>query len=168
MELDTNIKWGIYLGLSVSLATQILTWFGLGLTNWFVFVTYLLVVLCIAWVCNMLKKKNGNQLKFSTALISVLIIVIISRFIFQGYMWVYTRYADPEWVNQVSLIWTDILKEENTPSDKIDQQIQAFIKSYETLPMFTIEVFKYAIPQLVLGVVTSLFFVLRKGKTEIS
>ncbi|MBT8220087.1 MAG: DUF4199 domain-containing protein, partial [Bacteroidia bacterium] len=110
-HLNTNIKWGIYLGLAVSAATQILTCMGLGLTNWFVFATYALVILCLILIFRILKKQNQGKLKFSTAIISTIIIVLVGRIIFQGYMWAYTNFVEPNWVNDVAEIWTNMLEE---------------------------------------------------------
>jgi hypothetical protein len=45
MRLKSILKWGLFLGISISFGTQILTWFGLGITNWFVLLTYVLVII---------------------------------------------------------------------------------------------------------------------------
>lgn len=166
MVLNTSLKWGIILGLAVALGTQILTWLGLGLTNWFVGLTYLLVVVVIILSSRELKKAHNGKLSFGNAALAVLIIVLIGRVLFQSYMFIYTRYIEPEWVNQVAEVWTQMMQEQGDGIEKINQQIAAFRKGYETGPMFTLELIKYAIPQLVLGLITSLVFVLPIRRKE--
>lgn len=166
MALNTSIKWGIILGLAVSLGTQILTWLGLGLTNWFVGLTYVLVIVAVIMGARELKRANNDQLSFGNAALAVLIIVLIGRVLFQLYMFAYTRYIDPEWVNQVAEVWTQMMQDKGDTVEKINQQIAAFRRAYETGPMFSVELIKYAIPQLILGLITSLAFVLPIRRKE--
>jgi hypothetical protein len=89
--------------------------------------------------------------------------ILISRLIFQTYMFIYTRYIDPSWVDQVAEVWTISLQESNTAVEKIDQQISDFRKSYETIPLFTSTLISYIVPQFILGLlVTSIFMLINK------
>ena len=75
MGLKTILKWGLLLGASVALGTQILTWLGLGLTNWFLVLTYLLVVV-FSILCLIELKKNGT---IKLNLINDIIIILFSN-----------------------------------------------------------------------------------------
>lgn len=160
MVLRNTIKWGIILGIAVSLSTQILTWLGLGLTNWFVIMSIILTVVFIALVSKNVQSVNGGNLSFINAIFIVIVLVLIARIIFQIYMFIYTRYIDPLWVDTVSDSWTTTLQNSGVNAEQINAQIQSFRKSYETIPMFTSTLVLYAIPQFILGFITSMFFVL--------
>lgn len=157
--LKTIIKWGLLFGASVALGTQILTWVGLGLTNWFLVLTYLLVVVFSILCLIELKKSGEIKLNLLKAILIILGIILISRLIFQTYMFIYTRYLDPSWVDTVSQTWAISLKESNVAPDQIDRQINGFRKSYEVLPMFTSSLISYAVPQFIIGIITSTVFV---------
>ena len=70
-------------------------------------------------------------------------------------------YIDPEWVERVAELWTNMMQEDGLTSEKINPQITAFRKAYEPLQMFTVELVKYGFPQFILGLVSSLFLVFR-------
>jgi hypothetical protein len=167
MGLKTIIKWGLWLGVAVSLGTQILTWLGLGLTNWFVLLSYVLVIVFLIFGLNELKNHDKIKFNFLNALLVIIGIIIISRLIFQTYMFIYTRYIDPSWIDNVSETWSISLQESGIASDKIDQQIKSFRKSYETLAMFTSSLISYAIPQFVIGIIVSIIFVLTNKKKSV-
>jgi hypothetical protein len=158
--LKTIIKWGLLLGASVALGTQILTWLGLGLTNWFLVLTYLLVVVFSILCLIELRKSGAIKLNLLNAILIILGIILISRLIFQTYMFIYTRYIDPSWVDAVSETWAISLQESNVTADQIDRQINGFRKSYEVLPMFTSSLISYAVPQFIIGIIVSTVFVL--------
>lgn len=160
MGLKTILKQGLLLGISVALGTQILTWLGLGLTNWFLVLTYLLVVVFSIICLIELKKSGAIKLNLLNAILIVLAIILISRLIFQTYMFLYTRYLDPSWMDTVSETWTISLQESNVSADQIDRQINSFRKSYEVLPMFTSSLISYAVPQFIIGIIVSAVFVL--------
>lgn len=160
MGLKTILKQGLLLGISVALGTQILTWLGLGLTNWFLVLTYLLVVVFSIICLIELKKSGAIKLNLLNAILIVLAIILISRLIFQTYMFFYTRYLDPSWMDTVSETWTISLQESNVSADQIDRQINSFRKSYEVLPMFTSSLISYAVPQFIIGIIVSAVFVL--------
>lgn len=159
MILKISLKWGLSLGIAVSIATQILTWLGFGLTNWFIFVSIILTVIAIALASNEVQVENQGKLPFLNALTLVIVSVLIARFIFQIYMFVYTRYIDPSWIDTVAESWTVMLQEAGTTAEQIDVQIQSFRKAYEFVPMFTSALVLYGIPQFFWGFITALFFV---------
>lgn len=166
-QLKTIIKWGLIFGASLAIGTQILTWLGLGLTNWFVLLTYVLVIVFSILGLIDLKKWNGTKMNFMNAALLIFGIVIVSRLFFQTYMFIYTRYIDPSWVETVAKTWTISLQESQVDPNIIKQQIEGFRKSYETLPMFTSFLILYAIPQFVLGlVVSTLFLLFNKKKSK--
>ncbi len=162
--MKSSIKWGFILGIAVVAGTQILTWAGLGLSNWFVALTYLLVVLIVGLGLKDLKIRLGGKLKFPTAALAVLIIILISRIIFQLYMFIYTQYIDPDWVNAVAATWTDSMTNANISSELVADRIDAFRKSYEPLSMFTVQIINFGIPQIILGLIVSIFFISRNKK----
>ena len=81
-------------------------------------------------------------------------------------MFIYTQYVDPEWVNTTAETWSQMLADAGVGQEQIEKRIQTFRKSYEVLPMFTVEIVYLAIPQFILGILTSLFFV--KWKKDVS
>ncbi len=166
MLAKTSIKWGVLLGIGLALGSQILTWLGLGVSNWFVVLTYLLVIVFVALGLGNLKRLDDGKLTLGKAALSVVIIILISRVIFQLYMFVYINYIDPNWVNDVAETWTTMMQEAEISDEQIDQRIKSFRQAWKPLPMFTFEVVVYAIPQIVLGLITSLFFVFKKARTQ--
>lgn len=168
MLLKISLKWGLYLGLSTSIGTQILTWLGLGLTNWFVLLTFVLVTLFIALGLKELKTSHEGQLRFIHALSAIIIIVLISRYIFQGYMYIYINYIDPEWVNTVADSWSRTMLDSGMNSTAVGQRIMAFRSAWEPLNIFTIEVVKYGIAQVVIGMVVAVFFIFNFRKKKVA
>ena len=163
MMIKQKIKWGLLLGLSISLGTQILTWLGLGLTNLFVLLTYLLVAV---FIFHALRKQRRSQQSISLweALITVLVLVIISRYVFQFFLFLYVNYFHPGWIAEVSKYWSELLAEKGTSQVLIDAQIKAFQDAYRPFNMFTIEIIRYGFAQIVLGLLIALFFVFKKNK----
>jgi hypothetical protein len=162
MTIHHSIRWGFTLGLATSLATQILTWLGLGLSQWFNVISIALVVIFTFFCLQQLRTRLESRLTFKDALIHVVLLILIARVIFQIYMFVYTRYIDPEWVDTVSLSWSSSLEASGMEADRIEQTIEQFRKSYHPVPMFTTALIQYAIPQFIVGLLVSLYFGLRK------
>lgn len=161
MVLQRSIKWGIYLGLVVVAGTQILTWLGLGLTNWFVGLTYVAVIICIALGLRAFKKSLGSKIPFGKAILFVLLTILISRIIFQLYMFIYVNYLDPNWIEMVAESWTKTMQEASVAEEVINKRIDRFRQAYEPISMFTITLIQYAIPQFILGFIVSLFYVIK-------
>lgn len=165
--IKNNVISGILLGLSVSLGTQILTWLGLGLTNWFVLLTYVLVLVFVIITLRKQWINQSNSLPFTRVLVGVIIIVLVSRYVFQFYMYCYINYIDPNWVNDVSVYWTQMLQEKNTPPEEIKANIDAFQKAYQPFRMFTVEIILYGFSQFILGLLASLYFVFKKPSNKV-
>ena len=157
---------GLILGLSISMTTQILTWMGLGLTQWFVFFTYLLIVVFIITTQRRVWLQNNKSLSLYRAFLTVFLMVIISRYVFQFYMFCYTTYIEPGWVNKVSDYWTNLMLGEGKTIDYIDTQIESFRNSYRPINMFTIEIIRYGLGQMIIGLLASLYFVFKSPNRE--
>ncbi len=160
-HLVEDIRLGILLGLSISFGTQCLTWFGLGLTNWFVFLTYILLISFIVYAQRKHWLESETSISIIQALITIIIIVIISRYVFQLYMYIYITFADPNWVNTVVEYWTKTLRESNTSQEKINTLIEDFKNSYQPLQMFTRQIVKFGFGQIIIGIIASLYFVIK-------
>ena len=159
-----SLKYGLWLGFFISAGTQVLTWIGLGLTNWFVLLTYLLVIVfgfvsTRKWWVN-----HHRSVTFLQVFLLCLILVVVSRYVFQGYMYIYTRYIDPEWINEVATIYSDMLRENNLSDSVIEVRIVAFRQSYKATSMFTFEIIRYGISQWVFCVLASIIFVFKSRK----
>lgn len=164
MEFRHSIIWGLYLGITLSMMTQILTWLGLGTSNWFIYLTYILVIIFISIGLKKLKSKKEGKLSFISSFSFVLVTILLSRLLFQTYMFVYTHYIDPNWVSKVANIWTQQMEQAGISAEQISNSIQGFKEAYQTGNMFTIELIKYGVPQIIIGVLISLYFVFKKTK----
>jgi len=162
MPISTSLKWGVILGFILVLVTQILTWLGKGTSNWFIILTYFSVVVVSVLCLSALKSKNKGDLKFLYAALGMFILIIVSRYIFQLYMFVYVNYIDPEWIVNTSRQWVALLQTQGISENIIEGRINAFHDSFDILYMFTIEIIKYGPPQFILGMILSLYFVFKK------
>jgi len=151
-------KWGIALGIAVSLGTQILTWLGLGLTNWFLILTYVLLVFVLIFALKEISKIHAGNFKIMNGFLLIVGIIIISRLVFQIYMFIHTRYIDVEWIDSVAEAWEVALTSSNVATVQIENQVQNFRKSYETVPMFTSALLSYAIPQFIIGLIITVVY----------
>ena len=162
MLIRKSAIYGLLLGIGLVVGTQILTWLGLGLTSWFMVLTFGLVIVFLTLGLRRLKQQSGGRLTMAKAALAVVVVILVSRFIFQLYMFAYINYFDPDWVNRVARTWSASMQEAELPADQIARRIESFRQAWKTLPMFTIEIVFVAIPQFVLGFLISLFFVLGK------
>jgi len=161
-----SLKFGLWLGLSISAGTQILTWMGLGLTNWFVFLTYLLIIVFGFLSTRKWWVNNDRSIGFLKVLLSCFILIVASRYIFQGYMYGYTRYINPDWINEVVVIYADMLKMYDLSDAVIQDRIDAFRQSYSATSMFGIEIIRFGISQWILCVMVSMIFVFKSRKVK--
>ena len=161
--IRTSIKWGLFLGITLVIGTQILTWLGLGLTNWFIAMTFMAVAIFSFLASKDLNAMFLNDFTYIKVVLCTMVMIIISRYIFQSYMYIYTNFIDPDWVRMVADKWTNMLEEQQVPESKISQQIAAFQKSYEPLRMFTVEIINIGIPQIILG---SIIMAITKWRTK--
>jgi hypothetical protein len=153
MNVKTIVKWGILLGVAEVIGTQMLTWLGLGLTNWFIIMMHVLTIVFVILSLKDLKKQTESKINFLHAVILVFCIVLIARLIFQIYMFIYINYIDPMWLETVAISWTTTLQEQNYTQDQIENTIESFRNSYKTIPMFTSALLMYAIPFIAEGII---------------
>lgn len=149
-----DVLWGLVLGVAVSVGVQILTWMGLGLTYWTWVVTYLLVALFAVLAARSLLRRNGSLGLPRTAIL-VLVLVLVSKLIFQIYMFLYIHAVDPGWVDRVAEVWAPQLRESGASEAEIERQISAFRRNWSTPYIFTLGVIAYALPQAVIGFVAA-------------
>jgi hypothetical protein len=151
--ISLGIKWGLILGVVLVIGTQLLTWLGLGTSTWFPILTYISVVILSMFFIREIIRKNVGKVKILTIVIPLILMMIISRYVFQLYMFIYIHYVDPDWVNITAQNWSYMLAEQGVEADKIENRMSIFRKSYQTLNMFTIEIMFYALSQTILGFV---------------
>lgn len=163
MVLKNGLIWGGILGVALVIGTQILTWCDLGTSNWYIIMTYLLVAIASIGCVRQLRYKLKDGFGFLKAILSILVMIIISRYIFQAYMYIYIHYIDPAWINTVSDTWAAMLAEKNMSADKIDKQISTFRRSYDTINMFTVEIVFIGLSQFILGCIVAGIYKWRTG-----
>ena len=156
--IKISLKWGIILGLTISIGTQVLTWLGLGLTNWYVAITYVAVIVMTFLAAKNQIKALGSKFTYLKALMSVLVIIIVSRYIFQFYMYIYISYIEPTWVDTVSDMWTKMMHDQNVETEVLQKRISSFRKAWQPLNIFTVEIVYIGLSQFILGsIVTSVY-----------
>lgn len=141
-----------------------LTWAGLGTSNWFLVLMNILVIVFIAVMLKGIKSVEGGKLSFFKALIPIIVAVVVTFYIFQLYMFIYVKYIDPQWLENTASAWSQTMADNGVDQVDIDKRIDFFKNSYKPLSMFTIQVLNYGIPQIVVGVIVSLFFVFSRKK----
>ncbi|NNF35056.1 MAG: DUF4199 domain-containing protein [Saprospiraceae bacterium] len=166
MYIKTALKSGLCLGIAQVVGTQILTWMGLGTSNWFPILMNILVIVFITLMLKQIKKAQGGKLKFLKALLHIVIAIVLAFYIFQLYMFIYINYIDPQWVENTASSWSQTMADNGVEQVDIDKRIDFFKNSYKPLSMFTIQVLNYGVPQIVVGAIVSLFFVLGKKKNS--
>lgn len=165
MIIKNGLKWGVYLGMTLVIGTQILTWLGLGLTNWFVGLTFVSIIVIVSLSTANIKKINDDKLPFKTAALLVAIMILVSSYIFQLYMFIYINYIDPGWTEMVAESWTNTMQESELSSEVIHSRIESFRKSYKPLNMFTTEILRYGIVQFIIGLIVASVYVF-KGRNK--
>lgn len=156
--MKLGIKWGVLLGAIIVIITQMLTWLGLGTSNWFVILTFISVILVAILFARKARTNFPDNSKALNWILPLLATIIISRYIFQAYMFIYIQFVDPSWVSTVSETWSAMLADQNFTTEQIENQISAFQKSYRPTQMFTIEIVKYGIPQFIIALIVLWFY----------
>ncbi len=141
--------WGIYLGVAVWLSTQILTWLGMGLINWFVILTCLPVIL-FAWFgfTNYLNT-NDQKVGYLQGIFWTLIVIIMGHSVFQCYMFLYACYISQDRADNVVVMWADHLSTTSLSEEEFTKGIEGVRKPCEAIPIFTIEIVTYGLSQFV-------------------
>ncbi len=166
MHFKTALKWGAYLGITQVIGTQILTWLGQGTSNWFPIMMTVLVILFITMMLKGIKSSEGGKLTFLKALVPIIIAIVAAFYIFQLYMFIYVNYIDPQWIDNTAVSWSQTMADNGVDQADIDKRIDIFRNSYKPLSMFTIQIINYGVPQMILGIIVSLFFIFRRKKKD--
>ena len=163
--IKRGLKWGMILGISLIVGTQILTWLGLGTSPWYIVMTYLLVIIAAFLSTRDQKDANIEGFNHLRSFLNVLIVIVVSRYFFQTYMFLYINFIDPTWIETVSENWSKMLQERNISEEQIVNQISRFKKAYQPLNMFTTEIVFKGVSQFVLGCLISSVYLWR-GKSN--
>lgn len=151
--LKHHLAWGAALGATVVLSIQVLTWVGLGLSHVTWILTYAWVVLFAIAAGRSLGRRVGRRPRFLQAALLLLVMILVSRVIYQAYMFVYINYVDPAWVETVARVWTEQLEQAGASPEQIERNIAGFRMQWETRYIFTLGIISYGIAQFVLGLV---------------
>ncbi len=163
--LQVSTKWGLFLGLSLVVSTQLLTWLGLGTSSLFLIQFYVLAAIFLFLGLRVLEQQQDEPLRFLPALRSVIVMVLVSRLIFQLYMFAYTNYIDPHWVDNVAESMVQSLQADGQfTTEDIEKRINSFRHAYETVPMFTTALVGFGIPQIVIGTLEAAYLSWKSGR----
>lgn len=162
-----HLLWGIGLGAAVVLTIQILTWAGLGLSNWTWILPWVLVVVFAILAGKSLATRLGARPRFLQALVLLLVMIFVARIMYQTYMWVYINFVDPTWVDTVAEVWSGQLAESGATTEEIDRRITGFRRQWETGFVFTLGLVAYALPELVLGLLAMVLAIVQPWKKRL-
>ncbi len=164
--LQHHLLWGLGLGAAVVLSTQILTWVGLGLSHLTWVSTYVLVIVFAVLGGRSLQGRLGRAPGFLRAALLILVMILVSRVIYQTYMFLYINYVDPGWVDMVAEVWSAQLREAGQSADQIAKSIDGFRRQWETGYVFTLGIVSFGIAQFVLGLITVTLAVVRPWRRQ--
>ncbi len=159
-----HVLWGVGLGAAVVLSIQVLTWLGLGLSHWTWISTYVLVVVFSFLGARSLGEHLGARPGFLRTVLLIAVMILVSRVIYQTYMYLYINFVDPTWIDTVAEVWSAQLAEGGVPEEKIGQSIATFRRQWETGYIFTLGIVSYGIAQFILGLVTAVVGVVQPWK----
>ena len=151
--LKHHILWGLGLGAAAVASTQILTWMGLGLSNLTWISTYTLIVVFAVLAGRSLRGRLDRRPGFLQAVLMLLVMLLVSRLMYQTYMFLYINFVDPDWVDTVADVWSGQLRESGSTEEAIEKSISRFRRQWETKFVFTLGIIAYALPEFVLGLV---------------
>ncbi len=163
-QLKHHLFWGLALGAAVVLTIQVLTWVGLGLSNWTWILPWMLVVVFAVLAGKSFAKRLGARPRFLQAALLLLVMIFVARVMYQTYMFVYINFVDPTWVDTVAEVWTGQLEESGASEEEIDKRITNFRKQWETGFVFTVGLVAYALPEFVLGLLAMVLGVVQPWK----
>jgi hypothetical protein len=162
--LQHHLSWGLGFGAAWVVTIQVLTWIGLGLSNWTWILPWALVVVFSVLAGKSLGKRLGNRPRFLQALLLLVVMLLVGRVIYQTYMFVYINYVDPTWVDTVAEVWSGQLEESGATAEEISTKIATFRSQWQTSYVFTMGLVAYVIPELVLGLLAMLLAVVQPWK----
>jgi hypothetical protein len=160
-----HLLWGLWLGLASVACIQILTWVGLGLSNWTWILPWAAVAVFAALATRSLCARRGTRPGFLRIALMVALMVLTANLINQIYMFVYINFVDPSWVDTVADVWAEQLRDAGTSEEGIAERIARFRRQWETRYVFTLGLISYSLPPFLLGVVAGLLtaFLARRG-----
>jgi hypothetical protein len=162
--LQHHLYWGLALGAAVVITIQVLTWLGLGLSNWTWILPWVLVVVFALLAGKSLAKSLGTRPGFLKALVLILVMILVGRIMYQTYMFLYINFVDPTWVDTVADVWSAQLEESGATAEQIEKKITKFRKQWETGFVFTLGLIAYALPEVVLGLLAMVLGVVQPWK----
>jgi len=166
-SLRHHLYWGLGLGAATVLTIQILTWIGLGLSNLTWALTWTLVVVFAVLAGKSLQRRLGTRPRFLQALVLLVVMLLVSRVIYQTYMFFYINYVDPTWVDTVAEVWSTQLADSGAGAEEIAKKIAGFRQQWETSFVFTLGLVAYAIPEFVLGLLAMVIGVIQPWKKRL-
>lgn len=149
--LGHHLAWGLGLGAAVVLTIQVLTWIGLGLSNWTWILPWVLVVVFAVLAGKSLARRLGKRPRFLQAVLLLIVMVFVARVMYQTYMFVYINFIDPTWVDTVAEVWAGQLEDSGASAEEIDRRVESFRKQWQTGFVFTLGLVAYTLPQVILG-----------------
>jgi hypothetical protein len=161
-----GLFWGLLLGLSEVACIQVLTWAGLGLSHLTWILTYVLVVILAITAGLAVEKGSAQRLGILNAAVLVLVMVLVSRVIYQTYMFVYINYLDPGWVETVATVWREQLRQGGANEETIAANISQFRREWETVHIFTYGIINYGIAHYILALFSVVVVVCRPWRLE--
>lgn len=163
-----HLLWGLSLGATVSLCIQILTWVGLGLSHVTWILTYVLVAVFAYLAARSYRDLLGARPGFLRAVLLIAVMILVSRLIYQSYMWVYINFVDPGWVDMVAEFWSAQLAEAGVAEEQIAENIAIFRRQWETDYVFTLGILSFGVAQFVVGIVVALVGVVQPSRRRAS
>lgn len=161
-----HLSWGVKLGLAEVACIQILTWIGLGLSHLTWILVYLLVILFAVLSGKTLARRMGSRPGVLRTFLSMVVIVLVSRAIYQIYMLLYITYADPGWIETVAEVWTEQLQSAGVAADQIESKLDRFRREWQPANALTVGLVSYGVPQWILGTVAQLLLVVQPWKRK--
>ena len=159
-----HLGWGAGLGVAVVLCIQILTWLGFGLSHVTWILTYVLVVVFAYLGARSFRRRLAARPGFLQTTLLIAVMILVSRVIYQTYMYFYINFVDPTWVDTVAEVWSSQLAADGVAADEIERNISFFRRQWETGYIFTLGIISYGIAQFILGLVTAVVGVVQPWK----
>ncbi len=162
--LKHHLLWGVGLGAAEVACIQVLTWVGLGLSHVTWILTYVLVVVFAVLGARSLHQRLAARPRFLQAVVLIVAMILVSRLIYQTYMFLYINYVDPTWIETVAEVWSGQLQEAGTPPEQIAKQIDGFRMQWRTGYIFTLGIVSFGVAQFVLALLAVVVAVVQPWK----
>ncbi len=149
--LKHDLLWGVGLGAAAVASTQILTWVGLGLTHWTWISINVLVVVFAVLGGRSLRRRLAAAPSLAQAALLIGLMILVSKVIYQAYMFVYINVVDPTWVDMVAEVSDAQLRAAGTSEERIASNIADFRNQWRTGYIFSLGIVRYELAHLILG-----------------